>query len=89
MISELDLDKLNSICIVMELVDIDLSKLFERRSMIFSEKVLIKIVYNSLCSLAFLHEANVIHRDIKPSNILIGGDFNVKICDLGFSRNTV
>ena len=29
------------------------------------------IAYNSLCSLKFLHSANIIHRDIKPANILI------------------
>ena len=27
------------------------------------------------------------HRDLKPANILIGRDFNVKICDFGLARS--
>ena len=42
--------------------------------------------YNILCSLAFLHEANVMHRDIKPANILINPDCEIKICDFGLAR---
>ena len=45
-----------------------------------------KIVYNSLCALAFLHEANVMHRDLKPANILISQSCDVKLCDFGLSR---
>ena len=52
----------------------------------FSENNLILVVYNCLCALASLHEANVMHRDIKPANILINSDCEVKICDFGFSR---
>ena len=44
------------------------------------------VVYNTLCALAFLHEANVMHRDLKPANILINSDCNVKLCDFGLSR---
>ena len=48
---------------------------------------MLKIVYNVLCSLAFMHLTNVIHRDVKPANILISSDCNVKICDFGLSRS--
>ena len=44
------------------------------------------MVYNSLCAISFLHEANVMHRDIKCANLLISADCNVKICDLGLAR---
>jgi len=87
--ANIDLQNLNSICIVMELMDIDLAKLFESRAMLFTEKYLLKILYNSICAIAFLHEANIVHRDIKPSNLLIGPDLNIKIGDLGSSRNII
>jgi len=56
------------------------------RKMKFTETHLIKLAYNSLLSIAFLHEANVMHRDLKPANMLINETFNVKICDFGLSR---
>jgi len=52
----------------------------------FTEDHMLKIVYHTLCALAFLHEANVIHRDIKPGNILISSNCNALICDFGLSR---
>ena len=54
--------------------------------MAFSENSLIKILYNILCALNFIHASNVMHRDIKPSNILVDSNFNVKICDFGLAR---
>ena len=44
------------------------------------------VLYNLLCSINFLHSANVVHRDLKPANILIDGDCNILICDYGLSR---
>ena len=57
-----------------------------RTSIHFTEGHLIKVTYNSLCALAFLHEANVMHRDLKPANLLINADCDVKITDFGLSR---
>jgi mitogen-activated protein kinase 1/3 len=48
---------------------------------------MIKIIYNTLCSLSYIHAVNVIHRDVKPGNILLSQDCNVKICDFGLSRS--
>lgn len=52
----------------------------------FGETHLKVILYNILCSLQYLHSANVIHRDIKPANILVDECCNVAICDFGLSR---
>lgn len=76
---------LSQICLVMEYIDTDLDQLLKHK-IDFTEHHLLKIVYNSLCAMAFLHLSNVIHRDVKPANILISSDCNVKLCDFGLSR---
>ena len=45
------------------------------------------LMYNILCSVHFLHSANLIHRDLKPSNILLNYDCVPKICDFGLARS--
>ena len=44
------------------------------------------IMYNMLCSINFLHSANIMHRDLKPENILVDSRCKVAICDFGLSR---
>lgn len=61
---------LMNICLVIEFVDTDLDSLLKHK-IDFTENHLIKLVYNILCCLAFLHMCNVMHRDLKPANILI------------------
>ena len=82
-LSEVDLSQ---ICFVIEFIDTDLDQLLKHK-IDFSEYHMIKIIYNTLCSLSYIHSINVIHRDIKPANILISQDCNVKICDFGLSRS--
>ena len=58
--------------IVMEYTQKDLRKLLDFRNQTnLTEQHLKVMMYYLLCSLKFLHTANVVHRDIKPSNILI------------------
>ena len=46
-----------------------------------------RLLYNSVCSLNFIHSAGLMHRDIKPGNLLVGKGQAVKICDFGLSRD--
>jgi mitogen-activated protein kinase 1/3 len=54
---------------------------------IISESHVVTIIYNALCSLNYMHTANIMHRDIKPANLLIDSNCTVKICDFGLSRD--
>jgi len=53
----------------------------------FTEHHLIKVIYNCLLALSFVHLSNVMHRDIKPANILLNSHCSVKICDFGLARS--
>ena len=44
------------------------------------------ILYEIVCSLYYLHAANIIHRDLKSSNILIDDDCTIMLCDFGMAR---
>lgn len=81
-----DVYDLSQICLVMEYIDTDLDQLLKHK-IDFSEHHLLKIVYNSLCALSFIHFANILHRDVKPANILLSSDCSVKVCDFGLSRS--
>jgi len=43
-------------------------------------------IYQVLRGLKYIHSAGVIHRDLKPSNLLLNGNCDLKICDLGLAR---
>ena len=45
------------------------------------------IIYDILCGISYLHEANICHRDLKPENILVNDDCTIQICDFGLSRS--
>lgn len=51
-----------------------------------SEDHLTHLLYNMLCSLNFMHTANVVHRDVKPANLLVDQECKVKLCDFGLAR---
>jgi len=73
-------------CLVFEYVENDIDLLLKKH-ILLNEHQITKIIYNTLCSIAYLHILNVVHRDIKPSNILMNRDCTVKICDLGLARS--
>ncbi len=49
------------------------------------EHLALRFLYQTAKAVKYLHENNFIHRDIKPENILFDKDFNVKLCDFGWS----
>lgn len=53
---------------------------------IISEKQVLVILYNMLCSIESLHKRGVMHRDIKPANMMINDDCDVALVDFGLSK---
>ena len=75
--------------LVLDYVPLTLDSLMETSSVIqYSESDVKEIIYKFLCSMAFIHSAGLMHRDIKPQNILVDSNFDIKLCDFGFSRPT-
>mgnify|MGYP000987180149 CR=1 FL=1 len=83
---ELESGKLSCVFLVMDYYEHSLKQLISAEVCNFSEDHLIVLVYNLLCSINYLHSANVIHRDLKPSNILVTPECTVRICDFGLAR---
>lgn len=70
----------------MEYIETDLDQLMKHQ-IDFTEHHLIKVIYNTLLAITFVHQCNVMHRDIKPANILLDSKCHVKVCDFGLARS--
>lgn len=81
-----DRDSFDTVYIVLRLSESDLKKVI-KSAIHLQLKHISTVVYNLLCSLKYLHSANVIHRDLKPANVLINEDCTVQVCDFGLSRS--
>jgi serine/threonine protein kinase len=79
-------DEVISLCLVLDYMDTDLDQIM-KKSVPLKESNILKIIYNLLSSLCFLHKCNVMHRDLKCANILVNTTCGVKICDFGLSRS--
>ena len=83
----LDKGPIDCIFIVMDYQETDMRQIMaEYEQLSFTEDHITIIMYNLLCSLRYLHSANIIHRDIKPSNILIDYSCRATLCDFGLAR---
>lgn len=49
------------------------------------ELLALRFLYQTTLAVQHLHQRDIIHRDIKPENILLDDQFNIKLCDLGWS----
>jgi len=72
----------------MDSMSLDLSGLLSSKNLDkkLTEKHIVVLIYNMLCSLNFIHSAGILHRDIKMENILVDENCDIKICDFGLSR---
>ncbi|KAF6732578.1 Mitogen-activated protein kinase 6 [Oryzias melastigma] len=79
------LTEVNSVYIVQEYMDTDLSQLLERGPL--SEGHARLFMYQLLRGLKYIHSANVLHRDLKPANLFVNTeDLVLKIGDFGLAR---
>ena len=53
------------------------------------ESLVLKLMYNMLCGMKFIHSAGIMHRDVKPDNILISKKGTIMFCDFGLSRGII
>ncbi|XP_055879191.1 cyclin-dependent kinase-like 1 isoform X2 [Biomphalaria glabrata] len=72
--------------LVFEYVDHTVLNELDRHPKGVPEKLVQRIIYQTLLAVNFCHQHNTIHRDVKPENILINRQGQVKLCDFGFAR---
>lgn len=49
------------------------------------ERLALRFFYQTALAIKYLHQQNLVHRDIKPENLLLDDNFDIKLCDFGWS----
>jgi serine/threonine protein kinase len=80
-------DKLDSIFLVFEYCEHDMSMLLEKRPHCFSESEIKCLMLQLLRGVHYMHKNFVIHRDIKMSNLLYNSKGQLKIADFGLAKH--
>lgn len=71
-----DEDNITDAYLVLDKCDMDMKKLLKSNK--YLQEVQCKsMIYDILCGLLYLHEANICHRDLKPENILVNDDCTI------------
>lgn len=80
----------DNVCILMELMDVDLNaliKYYSEQKSVIPATTIKHIMYSVGKGLSYLHmKMEIMHRDIKPGNILLNRLGHVKLCDFGLVR---
>lgn len=48
------------------------------------ERTIHKFFFQTLQSIEYIHQRNIMHRDLKPENLLLDKNTNIKLCDFGW-----
>lgn len=90
-VPDIDLDSespVSYIFIIMEIEESDLAEVINSHETYeLSMDHATTIMYNMLCSIHYLHSANLVHRDLKPGNFLLNFECIPKLCDFGLTRS--
>lgn len=76
----------DSIFLVFDYAEHDLSKLVKKFKIPFKESEIKTLMLQLLSALSYLHSKNIVHRDIKMSNLLYNNQGELKLADFGLAR---
>jgi serine/threonine protein kinase len=76
----------DSIFLVLDYAEHDLSKLTKKFKKPFKESEIKTLILQLLSALSYLHSKKIVHRDIKMSNLLYNNQGELKLADFGLSR---
>ena len=71
-----DLSQFQDAYLVLDKCDMDMKQLLKSNKYL-DELQCKSIIYDILCGILYLHEANICHRDLKPENILVNDDCTI------------